>query len=351
MEQETTEHNDKTKEEIITEHNQNIVSGEDMPLEPNYSQMVHVYQTHDELTEDLLKIDRQELLAALKQSFNDKLNWLEHCKSIDSLRTLNKYCMNETKEILKVFWDDIITCMESERSALSKNAQIFAQEIFLNSSQNVDLQVEHEVIDRIFYLILKYSISDKKFLKNEAAKTLKILSNNCLYDDALLGFCKECFNKNIKICEIAAECLCKQIISSEECLSNYKAVTIKEVLLTIGKIMYSNKKAKMLQESKKALTFIYQKLGKENYEKYVEILQSEEKNFPNENYKIGSIANLTSVYKAEKKEAPRKSIKELMAEKKKLAMQKADNNEIKNELYVKVADGKANLENEDMDEL
>jgi len=194
-------------------------------------------------------------------------------------------------------------------------------------------------------LILQLNLSAKKFIKEEAAKTIKILATNCLYDNAIIGFCKEVFNKNLKICDIANDSLCKQIANSDQSLTNFQTSTIKEVLITFAKVIHSGRREKRTVDAKKTINLIYKILGKENYQKYVEVLQSEE------NLTEKLISNLTSVYQEEKPKVQKKSIKELMAEKKKLAAQQKTSNGMSGELGDSNVAGKNDMDIEDNEEL
>lgn len=228
------------------------------------------------------------------------------------------------KAIMIGFWDHIIFSLESERSALSKNALIFTQELFSNSSTSTDLQIEFDTLMKVLPIILNRSLSEKNFLRTEAAKTIHILSNECLYDSAIIAFCRECLHKNPRIGEIATDSVCKQITSIGQNLPKCKTATFTEALVTLGKVVHSGKRAKMNQEAKKTIAFMYQIVGKESYQNYVDVCIStglDEK----------TISSLTSVYKVKKQEVQRKTLKEIMAEKKKAAME-INNNGIENEL-------------------
>ena len=214
-----------------------------------------------------------------------------------------------------------------------------------DASKNADFQIDLDTILRIYPLILQLCLSAKNFIKTEAAKTIKVLSAHCLYDNAIIGFCREVFNKNLKICDIANDSLCKQIANIDQSLSYLHTSTLKEVLMTLAKVIHSGRREKRTVDAKKTINLIFKILGKENYQKYVEVLQSEE----NLNEKI--ISNLTSVYVAEKPKVQKKSMKELMAEQKKLAAQQKSSNGMSNELGKKDVACNNDMQIEDNEEL
>ena len=345
MEIEQTGHNDNENINSITKTG---VMCDETPLE-NYSQMLFSYKTFEELTIDLVSRDQESQLKEIKTTFEDKHSWKACCEAIDNLRAINKFATHAMKAVMKIFWLDIIECIESERSSQSKNALVLTQEIFLNTagdaSKNPDFQIDLDTILRIYPLILQLNLSAKNFIKTEAAKTIKVLATHCLYDNAIIGFCREVFNKNLKLCDIANDSLCKQIANIDQSLSCLHTSTIKEVLITLAKVIHSGRREKRTVDAKKTINLIYKILGKENYQKYVEVLQSEE------NLTEKLISNLTSVYVEEKPKVQKKSIKELMAEKKKLAAQQKSSNGMSNELGEQDVAGKNDMQIEDNEEI
>ena len=177
-------------------------------------------------------VDKLQLLEKIKFDFESK-DWKENIQAIDLLRAINKYYPADMNEVCRIYWKNIIDSLNSLRSAVAKNALIFAGELFV---QTKGIKLNDQIIADVVPLLLLKCYNDKVFLKSEAQKAIDSLVTNCVYDSTLVAFCQECFSKFPQICEISTKILARLLGFIGADLPKLQPNTFRQLFITLAKV-------------------------------------------------------------------------------------------------------------------
>ena len=177
--------------------------------------------------------DKALLLARLKEGLESK-DWKQNNLAIDILRSINKYYPVDMNQICQTFWKNIIECLNSLRSALSKNTLMFVAELF---QQTKGIKLHDQIIAELVPLLTMKCYNDKCFLKVEAQRAIDAMVTNCVYDSTLVAFCKECFSKNAHVSELATKVIARLIGLIGVDLPKLQPNTFRELFVTLAKVL------------------------------------------------------------------------------------------------------------------
>ena len=180
----------------------------DVSIESSTSSSIYTkYEDLADLFPSQMSIEQMidELMSKHASFKND---WKKQFETLECLRILNKYHYTELNPKILGFTDFIVSCIDSLRSNLNKEALLLLQELLPNSRS---IPLPYTFIDKIVPILCEKSISEKGFIRLEARKVVKELELFCAGDASVIALVAKSFDKNVTICEFAFQALCQSI--------------------------------------------------------------------------------------------------------------------------------------------
>ena len=239
-----------------------VVEDSDKPI---YIDLVDL----DDIKDNEIKSRVTELISVLNVDNIEK--WLPQFNSIMDLRRLLKFRRPEFLKAFNEIYKSLCKQINSLRSGCSKIALVLMSELFSNSK---DIQLDW--IDNLLPAVIAKAAFIQKFIKEEAINVLNNVSANMFVYHVLDILVQNVGNKNVSQSEAAFDCLCKLIDNWNE----KQLVKINELPHIVPKIVevYKLKKEPYNKKSLKIVMCLYEKLGKDNFEKMVNVVELESKN-------------------------------------------------------------------------
>jgi len=190
------------------------------------------YRSYLELPPLPPSIDKEMVVADIKRNLESN-DWMKQINGIDQLRCINKQFPGDMMEACMIFNNQILECTKSMRSAVCKNSLLFLSELFASSHtyKHFDGFIE-SIIPELFIKCF----NDKIFIREVAEKAMDEIIKNCVYDVSFIAFCKGCFDKNGRICELSIQALHKLTLNAGDGLSQLQEPTFRDYFITLAKV-------------------------------------------------------------------------------------------------------------------
>jgi len=217
--------------------------------------------------------DMKIIMDQIRRNFDSKQDWKSVFDAIDNLRILNKYYPQEINEIVGVYWDAIVDCLDSQKPPIIKNILLFLKEMFKSSSY---IRLHDGIISNLIPLILNKVLSEKAFIKREVEKIVDLFVTNCCFDSSIQTLCRVVDEKKGQVQEYAMDILIKMVYNIGTNLPQLQTASLKALMLTLANTMNSAKNGTLKTKAANLCKGFKDIFGFANYYNLVKLAMEDE---------------------------------------------------------------------------
>ena len=266
------------------------------------------YTEFESLENNFIKCSNvQQIFDAIEAEISSySQNWRKDFETMNNLRKLNKFfTQNEIIPVIMSYLKLIISCINSIRSNLIKNALLLLSELF----QNKKLVWESSFYFSILPIVYDKIISEKAFIKIEVKKVIKNLEDNYFNEEILSIVSKLCGDKNFHIAEFSGSSYINLLKNNIEEIKKDDKVILKSMEILLVLIKIRDKRSSFGKYFNEILTMMINNLKEEKLNEIVNSMFQEKE-------KECILEHIGKIKKSDKKDESVKNFKDFIKNKK-----------------------------------
>lgn len=177
--------------------------------------------------------DLDQLLMHIKTGLASS-EWLAVFNAVTNLRALFSNMTDRVDQIMNCFFDDLIRCLASHKSATVKNALLAFVDFYSHSRQH---QIPFEHTTRLLALLIGRALVPNRLSRELVDQTLVAIIRNNSCDSLLQQLCELSTNANFKVGAVAFHYLAIALNNLREEVSGFRTETTQMIFQTVAFVL------------------------------------------------------------------------------------------------------------------